>query len=120
MAEELSRPNKNQQRFMQAAYDRFRVIAEWPTFDQIDRQLDRLRPRLDAVQIARTIPGLERLPLEEGVLEHRAGVMLALSGMDGAPREPQAGGRELPLCRRQVFYADEDVIELQLTSPRPP
>ena len=64
MTEEPFRPTKEQQRLIQAVYGRFRATGVWPTFDEVDRQLDRRRPRLDAGKIARALPGFERSPYD--------------------------------------------------------
>lgn len=57
----------DQYRLLQAVYDHFRDAGTWPTFDEIDRQLDRGRRPLDAGKLARTIPteilpGFQRPP----------------------------------------------------------
>ncbi|MET8481813.1 hypothetical protein ABZV68_32255 [Streptomyces clavifer] len=53
--EELPSPQTSEQRqLLQVVWDVFAARAEWPTFHQVDRQLDRLG--LDAVTALRTLP----------------------------------------------------------------
>ncbi|GID97694.1 hypothetical protein ACFQFC_35465 [Amorphoplanes digitatis] len=62
MADDRVRLERDQQRLVQAVYDSYRGTGNWPTFDNIDRQLDRGRWPLDAGKVLRDIPDSILIP----------------------------------------------------------
>src|SRR5258706_9178352 len=54
---------REQLRVVQAVYDRFRELGDWPKFGDIDRQFATGRRRLDARRIIRDVPDAILAPL---------------------------------------------------------